>query len=154
MKAFRYLILGFGTTVLLPQALPAQNPSRVPTNACELFTLEEIGTIIGRANLRKGTNDQGMPAICRYRSSTEGITIALEQDASAANFRDMRELRSAAGERVETISNLGVEAFLIETQLYTRKGRYNLNIRIGDNPNAKNREEILKLARAGLAKLP
>jgi hypothetical protein len=149
----RLALLGFGTAIVMPDRLPAQNPAAgVPANACELFTLEEINAILGR-KLRDGTNDQGSPQVCRYRSFTEGVTISLEPGASAGEFRKMREMLGPIGP-TETIAGLGDEAFLQENQLYTRKGRYTLNVKVGNALSPKNREEILKLARAGLAKLP
>jgi hypothetical protein len=130
-----------------------QSPS---VDACGLFTLEEAGKAVGRTFRRARPGKDAEATTCSLIGGTaSNITVALSPSPSKQNFDDLRKLLVEQGEKPESVTGVGEDAYFWGGRIYVRARNQLLVISNFDSnvPEAKAREQVLALAKLGVTKL-
>lgn len=136
-------------------------PSRVigqaaTGDACALFSVEELGKVVGRQfrSARPGTSN-GSPT-CAYQAGMGGaLNVTISPSGSKEKFDEFRALLKEQGETVEAIPGVGDDAFFWGAHAYVRAGPIWLVAWNSDmtQPEDRARAEVLALVKAGAEKL-
>jgi hypothetical protein len=139
----------------LAGGVPAAAQS-TPIDACGLFTLEDAGKAVGRTFRRARPGKEAEATTCSLIGGTgSNITIALSPSPSKKDFDDLRKLLVEQGEKPETVTGVGEDAYFWGGRIYVRVRNQLLAISNFDSnlPEATARAQVLALAKLALLKL-
>ena len=127
-----------------------------PVDACGLFTLEEAGKAVDRTFRRARPGKDAEATTCSLIGGTaSNITVALSPSPSKKDFDDLRKLLVEQGEKPESVTGVGDDAYFWGSRIYVRARNQLLVISNFDSnqSEAKARAQGLALAKLALLKL-
>lgn len=146
--------IGIGA-VVLSAALPTAAPGQTAGDACRLLSADEIAKLVGQPVGQPSPAEAEEGTACRFSTATDAVLISLWPTDDRA-FEDYRGTLSARGAKLELAPEVGDAAYFMDDRLYVRKGTQALTVVImggGDGVDARRRETVVAIAKAGLAKL-
>ena len=136
----------------------AKKDSPQAPDACSLLTVDEIKSVVGSSTIvrkgrpRSGGTEKGTQ--CSFGVASGSLAVALEWRTSQEHAEFKKTLRDA-GERLEAVSGIGDDAFLMGERINVHVGNKGFALWFADRHNVRPREkeEILALAKLCVAKL-
>jgi hypothetical protein len=125
-------------------------------DACGLFTVEEASKVTGRSFIRARLDKEAEGTTCTLTGATgSNIGVTLSPAPVKKVSDDFRKLLADQGEKTESVSGLGDDAYFWGNRIYVRARNQLLVITSLDvrQAEAKARVEILALARLGVPQL-
>ena len=125
-------------------------------DACGLFTLEEAGKAVGYVLRRARPGKEAEGTTCSLNGGPDGnIGVTLSPSPSKRNFDDLRKLLTEQGEKPETVTGVGEDAYYWGTRIYVRARNQLLVITYPESKQseARARALVLALAKLGVTKL-
>ena len=127
-------------------------------DACSLLTVDEIKSVVGSSTIvRKGSPRSGgteKGTRCSFGVASGSLAVALEW-RTPQEHEDFKKTLRDAGERLEPVSGIGDDAFLMGERINVHVGNKGFALWFADRHSVRPREkeEILALAKLCVAKL-
>lgn len=150
------ILLSTGLASMLISAVLAIPSTAVAADACTLLSVDELAKIIGQRVRKPRPDTAEKGTACGFGTATDSVSIAL-WPTNAKDFAEFRKLLAENGAKIEDASGLGDAAYFWEDdRVYVRLGDQGLTVTLGggdDSFDAKRREIVMAIAKAGIAKL-
>ena len=156
LSAATAVLLGVLGAVAFGAAAKKATPAA--PDACSLLTVDEIKSVVGSSTIvRKGRPRSGGTETgtqCSFGVASGSLALALEW-RTPQEHEDFKKTLRDAGERLEPVSGIGDDAFLMGERINVHVGNKGLALWFADRHSVRPREkeEILALAKLCVAKL-
>ena len=148
----------FGLLGVAASGAATKKASPPAPDACSLLTVDEIKSVVGLSTMvrkgrpRSGGTEKGTQ--CSFGVASGSLALALEWRTPQEHEEFKKTLRDA-GERLEPVSGIGDDAFLMGERINVHVGNKGFALWFADRHNVRPREkeEILALAKLCVAKL-